>query len=157
MVKMLASVNEQVKEIKPEAFDRVIVTCNTCHRGLPRPRSLAEELTIVYDKSGADSTIARYRALRAVHYGAGSYDFRPPMVSQVGHHALEKKDTPGAIALFQLNAELYPDAANVHDNLAEAYLAAGDTAKAIAEYERSKQLDPRNEAATKALERLRRP
>jgi tetratricopeptide (TPR) repeat protein len=116
--------------------------------------TLAEELGKVYAKSGADSTIAHYRSLREEFYGAGSYDFREPALNELGYKALGSKDVPGAIAIFQLNARSFPESANVYDSLGEAYLAAGDTAQAISQYQKSLQCDPRNQNAAKSLEKL---
>ncbi len=157
MYKMLGSVNDQLREIQPSVEDRVNMWCHTCHRGLSRPRTLAEELALVYDKSGADSTTARYRQLRAKYDNAGAYDFRETGLGEVGHHALEKKDVPGALTIFTANAELFPESPRVHENLGHAYLTAGDSAQAIASFEASLRLNPKNEAAAKALEGLRRP
>ena len=155
MLNMLGSVNEQLRQIQPDVPDRVNMWCNTCHHGLPRPRTLVEEMTLVYDRTGADSTVVRYRTLRALHDNAGAYDFREPALNTLGYYALGKKDVAGAIALFRLNAEQFPKSSNVHDSLGEAYRAAGDKDKAIAEYERAIQLDPKNQDAKKALEELR--
>jgi len=117
--------------------------------------TLAEELGRIYVKSGSDSTIAHYRDLRERFYGAGSYDFRAPGLNEVGYQALAGKDVPGAIAIFQLNAQHFPESGNVYDSLGEAYLAAGDTAQAIIQYEKALALEPKNENAAKALEKLR--
>jgi tetratricopeptide repeat protein/photosynthetic reaction center cytochrome c subunit len=154
MLRMLGTINEQLREIQPEKEDRVNMWCHTCHRGRPRPMSLAEELGKVYAKSGADSTIAHYRSLREEFYGAGSYDFREPALNEIGYKALGGKDVPGAIAVFKLNAQNFPESANVYDSLGEAYLAAGDTAQAISQYQKSLQIEPKNQNAAKTLEKL---
>jgi tetratricopeptide (TPR) repeat protein len=157
MLKMLGSVNEQLKQIRPaDTKDPVNMWCNTCHHGVPRPRTLVEELSLTYDAVGVDSTIAKYNRLRTAYDNAGVYDFREGSLNAMGYHALEKKDTAGAIALFKLNAENYPGSSNVHDSLAEAYLAAGDTTKSITEYERSYSIDPHNDNAVKMLQALHR-
>jgi hypothetical protein len=155
MLRMLGSINDQLREIQPKKETRVNMWCHTCHRGRPQPMTLAEELESIYAKAGAESTVAHYRGLRQRFYGAGSYDFREPALNEVGYAALGKKDPQGAIAFFRLNVENFPESGNVHDSLGEAYLAAGDTVQAIASYERSLQLAPTNENAARTLERLR--
>jgi cytochrome c-type biogenesis protein CcmH/NrfG len=60
-----------------------------------------------------------------------------------------------AIAIFRLNVAEYPDASNPYDSLGEAHLAAGDTARAIENYQRSVELDPDNTNGAAVLERLR--
>ena len=57
-----------------------------------------------------------------------------------GYELLRKGDVQGAIRVFQRNVEAYPDSANVHDSLGEAYLAAGDCANAVASYRKSFEL-----------------
>jgi tetratricopeptide (TPR) repeat protein len=155
MLKMLGSINDQLEQIQPDVEDRVNMWCNTCHRGVPHPRTLVEELTLVYDHAGVDSTLAHYRDLRTEFFGAGAYDFREPSLNNMGYHALEKKDLRGAQALLQLNVELFPESANARDSLAEAFLAAGDTTRAISEYEQALKLDPESENAAKMLKLLR--
>jgi predicted Zn-dependent protease len=39
-----------------------------------------------------------------------------------GYELLEGKDAAGAIQIFKLNAESFPESANVWDSLAEAYM-----------------------------------
>lgn len=63
MLRMLGSINDQLDEIRPEVKDRVNM-CHTCHRGRPLPRTLVEELTLLYITAGADSTVRHYRELR---------------------------------------------------------------------------------------------
>lgn len=64
-----------------------------------------------------------------------------------GGRLLEGGETARAVAVFQLNTELFPASANTHDSLAEAYEAAGATALAAASYRRSLALDPANDHA----------
>lgn len=156
MMRMLATVNDQLKQIRPDSTERVTMRCYTCHRGVPLPRTLVDELTLVYDKAGADSAAAHYAELRSAHDNDGAYDFREDGLNILGYRALGKKDVPGAVALFKLNVERFPGSGNVHDSLADGYLAAGDTAAAVAEYEAALRLDPQNREATKRLEALRR-
>ena len=59
-----------------------------------------------------------------------------------------------AIALLRLAIELYPESANAHDSLGEAYLLAGENELAAVNYRRSLELDPGNENARAALRRL---
>jgi tetratricopeptide (TPR) repeat protein len=155
MLRMLGTINDQLREIQPEKEHRVNMWCHTCHRGRPLPMTLAEELGNVYEKGGSDSTVAHYRDLRERFYGAGAYDFREPALNEVGYQALGKQDVRGAIAILQLNAQHFPESGNVYDSLGAAYLAAGDTAQAIIQYEKSLQLDPKNETTAKTLEKLR--
>jgi cytochrome c-type biogenesis protein CcmH/NrfG len=59
--------------------------------------------------------------------------------------------TEGATQVLEANVSLYPQDANAHDSLGEAYMAAGKKELAVKSYERSLQLDPKNENAVKML------
>jgi tetratricopeptide (TPR) repeat protein len=58
------------------------------------------------------------------------------------------------LIVFLLNVEEYPDAWSPYDGLGESYLAVGDTSRAIANYRRSLELNPTNQAAADVLKRL---
>ena len=55
----------------------------------------------------------------------------------------------------ELNVEAFPEAFNTYDSLGEAYMTAGRTADAIANYQRSLDLNPNNTNAAAMLSRLR--
>jgi hypothetical protein len=71
-----------------------------------------------------------------------------------GYEFLNERKFGQAITLFQLNAEFYSGSANAFDSLAEAYAVAGDKQKAIANYQRSLELNPSNSNARKMLKKL---
>ncbi len=59
-----------------------------------------------------------------------------------------------AIEILRLNVWAYPDAFNTYDSLAEAYYVDGQIEWAIANYERSLELNPENENGREMLERI---
>lgn len=82
-----------------------------------------------------------YRALKKA-------DASDPAVSEqrlndLGYE-LHVKSPDRALALFRLNAELYPDSANTWDSLAEAYLAVGKTDEALRCYRKVLEVSPRD-------------
>jgi len=156
MIRMVASVEEQLGKLRGESAVPVAVNCYTCHRGLARPRTLADEMKHTYDSAGADSTLRLYGNLRSEYHGSGSYDFGESALNGLGHHALERKDIAGATAIFSLNLEKFPESSLSHYSRGEAHLAASDTARAVSDYETALKLDPRNRMATRRLEGLKR-
>ena len=72
-----------------------------------------------------------------------------------GYDFLGAKRIDEAIQVFKLNVSLFPHSWNVYDSLGEAYAAAGDTKLAIANYEKSLALNPKNEIGRAALAKLR--
>ena len=81
--------------------------------------------------------------------------FREAMINLMGYQALQAGDIDGAMGLFRLNVEAFPQSWNVYDSLAEAYAEKGETDLAIANYERSLELNPENANARAWIERLR--
>jgi cytochrome c-type biogenesis protein CcmH/NrfG len=49
----------------------------------------------------------------------------------------------------------YPQSGNVYDSLGEAYMKAGQKELAIQNYEKSLQLEPKNENAIEMLKKLK--
>jgi cytochrome c-type biogenesis protein CcmH/NrfG len=96
--------------------------------------------------------------LRKRSYGSGGYDFREPTLDEVGEYAMGHNDTAGAVKIFELNMRQFPESASVYQRLGRAYLALGDTARAVASFQRAINVDPSNRAAAESLRQLlRRP
>lgn len=155
MYRMLGVVNDTLATIDPSGPKAVNVGCHTCHRGRSRPTTLDEELAEVHEAEGIDATIAAYRELRDRFYGRGTFDFGEGSLNMLGYAMLNAGNAADAIEIFRLNAEQYPDSANVWDSLGEAYLAADDEARSIEAYEKSLELDPENENARRKLAEIR--
>ncbi len=75
-------------------------------------------------------------------------------INRIGYALLARKRVVEAIAVFQRNVERFPQSANVHDSLGEAWMTAGNRANAIASYRRSLELDPGNGNAVDMLRHL---
>ena len=75
-------------------------------------------------------------------------------VNMRGYLLLGEGKVTEAISVLRLNVYLYPESANVYDSLGEAYMTAGNTALAIENYEKSLELDPKNENAREKLTEL---
>jgi CubicO group peptidase (beta-lactamase class C family) len=100
----------------------------------PGTRVPAEDL----EAGRVEDALAGYQKLRAA-------DPADPAVAearlnQLGYGLLERKEPAKAVAVLQLNTQLYPDSANTWDSLAEATEAAGDAAGAVALYRKALQL-----------------
>jgi hypothetical protein len=80
MLRMVNHINgEHFADLPGDPADRLTVRCAMCHRGQPRPLTLAEALTEVLDEQGIDSAVAQYHTLRNRFYGrdtesANAYD-----------------------------------------------------------------------------------
>lgn len=100
---------------------------------------------------GVDAAIALYRQMR-LRYPAEF--FRENTLNTLGYQQLNAKHTREAIALFKLNVEMYPNAFNPYDSLAEAYMVQGDREAAIKNYRKSLELNPNNTNAVTMLKKL---
>jgi tetratricopeptide (TPR) repeat protein len=155
MYKMLGDITDHLKKIQPSGDKPVNMWCHTCHHGRPRPMTLDEELDEQYRTKGLKAALDDYAELKKKFYGRASYDFGEGSLNSFGYDLLEKKDTAGAIQVFKLNAETFPDSPNAWDSLAEAYMKSGDAKNAQVNYERALTLDPNNENAKEMLKKLK--
>lgn len=119
---------------------------------IPRGTCAAHLVEITLRDAGIDKALERYRELKAAP--PADCRFSEQSFNLLGYRLLGQGKTAAALAIFRLNAEAYPASANVYDSLGEAYLKAGDPAKARENYEKSLQLDPKNTNARKALDSL---
>lgn len=96
------------------------------------------------------ATITRFRAANP-DFVADEHE-----LNDWGYRLLAFGKPRSALAVLKLTADLNPNSANAFDSLGEAYAANGDTASAIAAYDKSLALDPANKNAVQWLEKLRK-
>jgi tetratricopeptide (TPR) repeat protein len=68
---------------------------------------------------------------------------------------MNRNQIESALFVFQLNTKLYPKSANVWDSLGEAYLKSNQKDKAIENYNKAIELDPRGATGDNARRMLR--
>jgi hypothetical protein len=118
-------------------------------------KSIADTLSATIAGSGIDQAAKQYHELKAT--APSTYDFDENEVNSLGYQLLQADKYKQAIRIFQLNVETYPQSGNTWDSLAEAYMDDGDKAQAIANYQRSLRINPRNVNAVKMLHKLNAP
>lgn len=123
--------------------------------GFDPRKSIAETLFATIASSGIDAAVKQYHDLKAVPPTA--YNFDEGELNGLGYRLIRVKKFKEAIRIFQLNVEAYPQSSNVYDSLAEAYMDDGNKPQAIANYQRSLQLNPKNGGAVKMLQKLNVP
>ena len=74
--------------------------------------------------------------------------------NEIGYQFLQAGNVQQAIDVFKLNVEINPDSGNAYDSLAEAYMKNGESDLAVQNYEKSLELDPKNENAKEKLQSL---
>jgi hypothetical protein len=136
MMHMVMHINgEHLADVPERPQPIVQVRCATCHRGLPRPRLLDDELALVLADSGLDAATRRYRELRQRYYGSGSYDFSELVLNDLARTEARAGRADNALGLLALNAESFPSSGNVPFLMGEVYLQRRDTAAALGRYQ----------------------
>jgi hypothetical protein len=82
------------------------------------------------------------------------YDFGERLLNDFGYLLLRRGWTTDAIAIFELNAEIYPRSANPYDSLAEAYMTSGDAELALENCRKALAIDPAMPTARRMLREL---
>jgi tetratricopeptide (TPR) repeat protein len=117
--------------------------------------SIAETLSATIASSGIDAAANQYHDLKAA--ASPTYNFDEGELNALGYRLIGAKKFKEAIRILQLNVEAYPQSSNVYDSLGEAYLDDGNKPQAIANYQRSLELNPKNRGASEVLRRLNAP
>jgi len=76
-------------------------------------------------------------------------------MNALGYDFLLNNKTEEAIVIFSLMVTEYPDSWNAFDSLGEAYLVHGDKDRARLNYEKSLELNPKNENGRKVLAEMK--
>jgi Predicted membrane protein (DUF2306)/Tetratricopeptide repeat len=116
-------------------------------------RSIAETLSGTIASSGVDGAVRQYHDLKVGQPAV--YNFDEGELNALGYQLIHTKKFAEAIRIFQLNIEAYPQSSNAYDSLGEAYMDDGLKAEAIANYEKSIQLNPKNRDGALILQKLK--
>lgn len=109
MMAMVETINrDHLSKLKSRVKPAVRVTCHTCHSGRTDPRPLPAVLESAYEAEGIDGAIARYRELHGRYFAADAYDFRVGVLSGLAFQLADDGAYEDALALAELNGEVYP-------------------------------------------------
>jgi hypothetical protein len=132
MIDMVSHINdEHLGEVPDRPEPHVVVKCETCHRGLTRPRLINDEMTMYLADSGLAAALRHYRELRDKYYGGEAYDFRDFPLIELAQTEARAGRFDNAIGLLSMGAELNPKSGQLPMTMGNIYLFKGDTAKAI--------------------------
>lgn len=119
---------------------------------MPTP-ALGDRLWATITDQGVAAAASQYRALRAAP--ADGVDLGEGGLNDLGYDLMKNGRASDAIAIFKLAVDTFPQSANAHDSLGEAYLQDGQRELAIEHYRKSLALDPKNANAARVLESLK--
>jgi tetratricopeptide (TPR) repeat protein len=123
--------------------------------GFDPRKSIAETLSATIVSRGIEQAVEQYHGLKAA--APTTYNFDEGELNTLGYQLIRTKKFKEAVRILQLNVEAYPQSSNVYDSLAEAYMNDGDKPQAIAHYQKSLQLNPKNGNAVLMLRKLNVP
>jgi CubicO group peptidase (beta-lactamase class C family) len=109
-------------------------------------------LSLIAKLRGTEVALDRYTELKksgALDAQAGEAE-----LNQLGYTLLYGGHEQDAITVFQRNVQDNPQSSNVYDSLGEAYMNTGQKELAIKNYEKSLELNPKNENAKAMLKKL---
>ena len=72
-------------------------------------------------------------------------------LNRLGYALMNGGRVTEAVEILKLNAEAFPDSANVYDSLAEAYMKSGDDGQAVLFYKKAIETAPRDKNPDKAF------
>ncbi|MBE1160901.1 serine hydrolase [Dyella acidiphila] len=116
-------------------------------KGMP----LSDKLTLIGAKFGVQAALASYEQARKS--GVEEANSSVPL-NALGYQLLGDGKTDDAIRVLQRNTVLFAKDGNTYDSLGEAYAKAGKKDLAIRNYQKSLELDPKNDNARVQLKKL---
>jgi tetratricopeptide (TPR) repeat protein len=155
MMAMTRDLNAKVQQAtgKP-ANETTRVECATCHRGVPIPQPLSAIILGTVREKGGAAAVEQYRDLRKQYYARATYDFSEDALLDMVQRVVQGKPDD-AIALLRMNLEFNPQSARTYALLGFAYTRKVDDTSAIANLEKSLELDPTNAMVRGQLEQLK--
>ncbi len=101
-----------------------------------------------------------WKVANQVRVAVGTYAKTPANreyeLNVMGYDLLNEKRVTDAIEVFRANVILHPGSWNAYDSLGEGYALAGDVKAAVSNYEKSVELNPKNENGKQALAKLKK-
>ena len=110
-----------------------------------------EDLFVVARLKGAAAALEQYDVLKS----QDSSKVNEQTLNGLGYRLLYGGKESDSITVFQKNVQEYPQSGNVYDSLGEAYAKVGQKDLAIQNYEKSLQLDAKNQNAVERLKKLK--
>jgi polyisoprenoid-binding protein YceI len=118
---------------------RIFNMAKIAYRG-GEPPSIGAVIEEVYESEGIEAAVRRHEELK--RDAPDDYNFGVAGLNTLGYKLLQRGRIEDALEIFRLNLATHPNSGGAMDSLAEAYLMAGDRARAIEFARRSLALEP---------------
>lgn len=113
---------------------------------------ISMHISEVIKTKGIDEAIKEYKRIETEEFS--KYDMKESELNELGYYYLNSNNIDEAIAVFRLNIDAYPYAANTYDSMGEALMKKGDTEGSIVNYKKTLELNPRNQNAVNMLKKM---
>lgn len=113
---------------------------------------LATALAKIIDAEGLEAGLTRYPAMKG---DKSNFSLNEAEMNRLGYLYLQSGKVKEAVEIFKLNVDAFPGSSNVYDSLGEAYMVDGQMELAIANYEKSVRMDPKNADGMQKLDKLK--
>lgn len=124
----------------------------TCTAQVQSKQSIKKAIT-AYAYNDIDKAIAHYKHLK--ENNKKQYNFNDENeLNSLGYRLINENRIGDAIKIFQLLISEFPNGSNGYDSLGEAYYRKGDTKKALVNYQKSLELNPKNTNAERFITRI---
>ena len=114
--------------------------------------SLSDQLLAMYIKGGLRAMMAQYNRLKSRFSAPGDWNW--DHLDKVGNSLVPMGYVNDAIAVFKLNAELYPANADSFSEIAWAYEKLGDKKRAIEFYKKALNINSQDDYSIQRLKKL---
>ncbi|MCB0658708.1 MAG: alpha/beta fold hydrolase [Saprospiraceae bacterium] len=123
---------------------------------IPYRFSMSAALDSIRLVQGIDAALRYHKQLFEKYRNQDDYyyDVSENSLNGYGYQLLEQQHIEDAIAVFRQNADLFPDAYNVYNSLAEGLIARGDHEAAIINLQKAVKLNPLDGYSQAMLQRL---
>jgi tetratricopeptide (TPR) repeat protein len=107
---------------------------------ISKAENLTEKLKITIEKQGIKEGIKQYRLLK----NEADFNLSERTLDDLGYQLLNEGDTDGAIKIFKLNQEEFPNSETANASLASAYTVCGDKNKAHKYFDKALKMNTLN-------------
>jgi len=142
MMQMVSAINGQhLNTVPGRPTPELMVTCETCHRGVSRPEPIERVIEAALTAEGLDSATRTYKNLFTRYERRGAYNFTDMPLSALARTIAQQKRFDDALGLLTVNEETHPTSAVVSFTRGDILLAKADTAGAVAAYQMTLRRD----------------
>jgi tetratricopeptide (TPR) repeat protein len=142
--------NLNKNDLKGLTISRPKCTSKELVLSLDQIRTPQTQLIEIFSENTFETATIQFKKLRLKY---PDYNFEESL-NNLGYYYFNKKETELSLQIFKLNCTEYPQSANTYDSLGEIYEAVGKLELARQNYQKSLDLNPKNENASQMITKI---